>query len=473
VALSTLRDLEARIARDLSLTDYPARSWVPPRQYEGRSVLDVLIVGAGQGGLAVTFHLLRERVDNIMLIDQRKEGEEGPWTNFARMLTLRTPKYLTGPDLGIPSLTPRAWYEAKYGADAWDRLDKIPRETWHAYIGWYRSVLNLPVRNEVRLTRIVPIDDLFQVTLKPTNGAEEIHYARKVVLATGTEGSGRWSIPTLIEENLPRERYAHTAQRIDFSELAGKKVGVLGAGASAFDNAATALEHGAAEVSLFARRQAIPAINPFRWMEFTGFLHHFADLDDAQRWTAMIKVYSFNQPPPRDTLERVRCFPNFRLHLGSPWIDAGVEGDRVWARTPDSRHEFDFVLACTGTEVDLARRPELVGFSQHIALWRDRYTPPPELVHPKLTAHPYLGTAFNFMEKVPGTAPYLKNLHNFTFGATPSMGLSGASISGMKFGVPRLVQGITRDLFLADAAIHQASLAAYEVRELVDDPWAA
>ena len=52
------------------------------------------------------------------------------------------------------------------------------------------------------------------------------------------------------------------------------------------------------------------------------------------------------------------------------------------------------------------------------------------------------------------------------------MGLSGASISGMKFGVPRLVQGITRDLFLADAAIHQASFAAYDVRELADDPWA-
>jgi cation diffusion facilitator CzcD-associated flavoprotein CzcO len=90
--------------------------------------------------------------------------------------------------------------------------------------------------------------------------------------------------------------------------LVRKKIGVLGAGASAFDNAATALEHGAAEVALFARRQAIPAINPFRWMEFTGFLHHFADLDDAQRWEAMVKVYSFNQPPPRDTLDRVRRF---------------------------------------------------------------------------------------------------------------------------------------------------------------------
>ena len=132
--MSTLRELEERITHDLSLIDYPARSWVPPRRYQDQPVLDVLIVGAGQGGLAVTFHLLRERVSNIMLIDQRKEGEEGPWTNFARMLTLRTPKYLTRPDLGIPSLTPRAWYEAKHGADAWDKLDKIPRETWRTSI---------------------------------------------------------------------------------------------------------------------------------------------------------------------------------------------------------------------------------------------------------------------------------------------------------------------------------------------------
>ena len=87
--MSTLCDLVARITRDLSLTDYPTRSWIPPRRYQDQPVLDVLIVGAGQGGLAVTFHLLRERVSNIMLIDQRKEGEEGPWTNFARMLTLR------------------------------------------------------------------------------------------------------------------------------------------------------------------------------------------------------------------------------------------------------------------------------------------------------------------------------------------------------------------------------------------------
>jgi len=52
------------------------------------------------------------------------------------------------------------------------------------------------------------------------------------------------------------------------------------------------------------------------------------------------------------------------------------------------------------------------------------------------------------------------------------MGLSGASISGMKFGVPRLAQGITRDLFPADADIQQASLAGYDVRDLEGEEWA-
>jgi hypothetical protein len=31
------------------------------------------------------------------------------------MLTLRSPKQLIGPDLGVPSLTFRAWYEAQHG----------------------------------------------------------------------------------------------------------------------------------------------------------------------------------------------------------------------------------------------------------------------------------------------------------------------------------------------------------------------
>jgi hypothetical protein len=46
-------------------------------------------------------------------------------------------------------------------------------------------------------------------------------------------------------------------------------------------------------------------------------------------------------------------------------------------------------------------------------------------------------------------------------------GLSGASISGMKYGVLRLVAGLARDIYVADAQTHLESLHAYETPELV------
>src|ERR671933_347338 len=88
-------------------------------------------------------------------------GQEGPWITFARMRTLRTPKHVTGPDLGVPSLTFQAWYEAQHGAAAWAALGQVPREQWMAYLSWYRRVLDLPVKNGTRVERIVPEDGVY------------------------------------------------------------------------------------------------------------------------------------------------------------------------------------------------------------------------------------------------------------------------------------------------------------------------
>ena len=89
------------------------------------------------------------------------------------------------------------------------------------------------------------------------------------------------------------------------------------------------------------------------------------------------------------------------------------------------------------------------------------FTPPCGEEDAYLGTTPYLGPAFEFTEKTAGAAPYLKNIHNFTYGATPSMGLSAASISGMKYGLPRLVMGVVGDLFRADSAQHFRALAGY------------
>jgi FAD-dependent urate hydroxylase len=465
-ATMSVTQLSDRVRRELTYLSYPPREWTLPRSRDGAGALDVLIVGAGQSGLATAFGLKLERITNIRIVDRNPRGLEGPWRRFARMTELRTPKEVAGIDFGIPSLTVRAWYEAKFGRKAWDRIERIPQEIWQTYLDWYRDVLELPVENEVEVTSIEPAGDLLLAHLRRSGRTERVH-ARKIVLATGFDGSGGWRAPRHLVANLPAERYAHSADDIDFRRIAGKRVGVLGVGASAFDNAAAALEAGAARVDLCFRRPHIPRINPLMWMNFSGMLGHFAELSDLQRWRFMRHILQERPvPPTQDTFWRCRRFENFVWHPNCAWHSVRDSGGVARVETEAGTFTFDFIIFATGVETDLSARTELAPIAHQIALWRDRFTPPPGEESDLLARHPYLGTAFEFTEREPGTAPFLGRLHNFTFGAMPSLGLTGAAIPGMRYGVRRLVNGLARDLFREDAAAYYRDLLAYAAPEL-------
>jgi cation diffusion facilitator CzcD-associated flavoprotein CzcO len=460
--------LAERVRRDLELVAYPRRDWLAPRQTStGARVFDVVIVGAGQGGLATAFALMRERVNNIMVVDENPLDRAGPWLSFARMRTLRTPKHITGPDLGIPSLTPRAWYEAQHGEGSWEALGFIPKEDWAAYLAWYRRTLEIPVRPDTRVgaLRWDAAESAWQVPCERAGATETLH-ARRVVLATGIDGSGAWEVPALIRDALPARLYAHTRADIDFPALRGKRVAVLGAGASAFDNAATALDHGARELCLCFRRQELVKVNAYRWAEFAGFLKHFGELPDADKWRFVRQILRMGQLPPADTYERARRHQGFRLHAGCAWKTVEARGDAVVITSErGERHEVDFVIVGTGFVTDLARRPELAAVEGHVARWADRYRPPEAEAHADLARHPYLGPAFELTERRPGEAPYLRFLYNYTFGGLLSLGFGGASISGMKYSLPRLVGGITGSLFVEDREAHLESLRCFAEAE--------
>jgi cation diffusion facilitator CzcD-associated flavoprotein CzcO len=458
--------LAESVRRDLELVDYPRRTWLTPRLTSvGAPIYDAIIVGGGQGGLATAFGLMRERVRNILVIDENPLDRAGPWLNFARMRTLRTPKHVTGPDLGIPSLTARAWYEAQHGAGSWDSVVHIPKDSWAAYLNWYRETLGIPLRPDTKVgaLRWAARERAWEVPCTTKTAPTELLYARRVVLATGIEGSGQWHVPGFIRDNLPEHAYAHTRADIDFVGLRGKRIAVLGAGASAFDNAAAALEHGAREVRLFFRRKKLVNVNAYRWAEFVGFLKHHGDLPDCDKWRFIVQIVRMGQLPPSDTFERASRHAGFHLHPGSAWKSLAVRGDAIALETEGGSFEVDFVIAGTGFVTDLSLRPELTAIEKHVARWADRYSPPDAERHEDLLRHPYLGANFEFTEREPGVAPYLAHLYNYTFGGLLSLGFGGASISGMKYSNARLVAGITGSLFYEDREQHLQSL--YEFAE--------
>ncbi|MBS0519629.1 MAG: NAD(P)/FAD-dependent oxidoreductase [Proteobacteria bacterium] len=460
-----LAALEAQVRRELELTAHPRAEWMVPRLYQGKPALDVLIVGAGQCGLATGFGLMRDRVRNILLIDRAPQAKEGPWATFARMPTLRSAKDQTGPDLGVPGLTFQAWYEAQHGADAFARMHLIPTADWHTYLLWIRRVLDLPVRNDVALTAMEParLDDGGRCLLATLSTGERLA-ARKLVLATGQDGSGEWWMPDFVRA-LPANRRSHTCDDIDFERLRGRTVAVLGAGASAMDNAAVALEHGAS-VHLFCRRPVPSVIQPYRWLTFAGFLRHMGDMPDEWRWRIMGHIMRTRESFPADTYKRVMAFPEFRMHVGRNWTGARMQDGRICIETARGPFEADYAICGTGIRQNLRARPELANIADHVALWGDRYTPPRGEEDPVLAASPYLGPDYAFLEKTPGEAPWLADIHLFGIGTTLSFGPSGSSINAMTIAVPKLVAGLTRGLFAGDLQRHWEALLSYDVKQV-------
>jgi FAD-dependent urate hydroxylase len=448
-------DLDAGARETLRLIGPDPQNWVPDQEGIDHNVL---IVGGGQSGSTFAFALRRAGIGKVSVIDAaRDQADAGVWLTSARMHKLRTPKTLPGPELGIPGLSFQAWYEARHGVAAYDALDRIPRIDWAAYLEWYRGQLSISVRYGTRLTRIKAATGHFRVYLE-RDGRTTIETTRKIILANGFAGNGPY-VPGVLSDHLPKELYAHTSERIDFEALRGKSVAVLGSAASAFDAAAVALESGAREVHLFARRNSLAALPVIRLRLYPGAYDNYGSLPDAVRWQQALRFRRDGSTPPADSISRVTRFPDFHLHLGTPWLSAVPHGRRLLATTPQGQIAFDFAIAGTGYGVDLAARPELSDFAQDILLWRDRFTPAEDERDEVLSVHPYLGAGHEFLEKTPGSAPYLKDIHVFNPAAFVSFGLPVGDIPSFKRDIPSVVARISRDLFLADLPAHEQRIS--------------
>ncbi|MCX7371702.1 MAG: NAD(P)/FAD-dependent oxidoreductase, partial [Alphaproteobacteria bacterium] len=148
---------------------------------------------------------------------------------------------------------------------------------------------------------------------------------------------------------------------------------------------------------------------------------------------------------------------------GAGLLGAHVAGQGVVLETARGDVAADFVIAGTGMAIDLSARPELRAIAPHVALWRERFTPPAAEADAMLGGFPYLDGSF----ALTGDAEWLSRIRVYGFASWLSHACSGG-ISTLGPAVRRMADGIRREIFLRQAPEHEADLLAYSEQELTD-----
>ena len=467
-----LAALEARLAWELAALQLPATRWTPTLQHEGQSVADVVIIGGGMSGLTLGAALLHRGM-HVDIYDEAPAGFEGPWATTARMETLRSPKQLTGPALGIPSLSFRAWFEAQWGTAAWEAMDKIPRLQWMDYLRWYRRVLGIEVHNCHRVMDVWPQPDgRVKLRIEDPQGVALERWARRVVVATGRAGLGGAWVPEWARQ-LPSTHWAHSSDHNDYAALKGLRVGVVGAGASAMDSAATALEAGASRVHLLVRRPDIPRINKGKGAGNPGFVHGHGQLPDVWKWRVRHYINVQQVPPPRGSTLRVSQHANAFFHLDCAVQCAQQQGAALQVNTSAGPIELDFLVFATGFVVDWAQRPMLRHMAPHVRTWGDRWHVEPGQEDAELQACPDLGIHFEFQPKDGHVCPGLDRIHCFNYPAALSLGVITGDIPAISEGALRLATTLAGLLWAEDIDYHFQRMQEFAEPEVFGDEWVA
>lgn len=187
-------------------TDAPAATGADRR--DDPAVLDSIVIGAGQAGLAASYHLRRLGIEHVVL--DADDGPGGAWRHRWGALTMRDVH-------GVADLP---------GEPAPPRTDEPANRAVPAYFGAYEAEHALPVVRPVAVDRVTDEDGILVV-----RAGDRVWRARTLVNATGT-----WTRPFVPFYpgigTFAGEQF-HTATYPGVEHLRGRRIVVVGGGASA------------------------------------------------------------------------------------------------------------------------------------------------------------------------------------------------------------------------------------------------
>lgn len=252
--LTTLQELKgfeekagARRERGVEHGVHPnRRTWLERRRREAASLGHtkqpyVLIVGGGQGGLALAARLKRLEVPALVVEKNERAGDS--WRNRYRSLVLHDPVWYDHmPYLPYP--------------DHWPIF--TPKDKMGDWLETYARVMELNVWTGTPCLKAIWDEAAgeWRVLVERGGHAHELR-PKHLVLATGMSGFPH--IPTIPGADAFQGQLCHSSEFRSGEQFGGRKCVILGANNSAHDIAAELVEHGAAEVTMVQRSSTIVA----------------------------------------------------------------------------------------------------------------------------------------------------------------------------------------------------------------------
>jgi putative flavoprotein involved in K+ transport len=310
----------------------------------GDGLLDVVVVGGSQAGLAMAWHLTQEGRRFVVL-------EAGPevghvWRSRWDSLKLFTPaQYDALPGLAFPA-----------PADTYPTKDPVAD-----YLQTYAATFDLPVRLSARVTRLSKSDDGFEVQT-----ADQTYRARQVVVATGPFQVP--FVPPMAAKLDASVTQVHSAGYRNPQALPEGPVLVVGGGNSGFQIAEELAATRTVDLSIATRYPMLPQRRAgkdlFWWLTRLGLLRVTVNSRPGRRMSRRDFVIGTNRkrleragvrfrPRLVDAEGRTVRFADHRLleDVGVVVWATGYRSDYAWIHIPGVVREGHVVHRRGVTEV--------------------------------------------------------------------------------------------------------------------------